>query len=220
MKNISIIFIVLILTIGVCGCKMDKKENIQETQYAMQQYFENKYGIYNYEILGFEEKCWTHAYDLLTIETEEYNYVEIRRVVNNENIEYKDNYFGYLIKEKYEKHISKYLNEFIKEFHITAGTSSIEYPYKYRNSQQFQELLEDIDSAGLNKIMVTVTIPYGEVGENMNDFVTDFYKKYGEKDLPTLWRFFEISDKNYLQYKKSDFADEGKLDDYVNKIIK
>ena len=68
--------------------------------------------------------------------------------------------------------------------------------------------------------MVTVTIPYGEVGENMDGFVTDFYKKYGEKDLPTLWRFFEISDENYLQYKKSDFADEGKLDDYVNKIIK
>lgn len=224
------LFIIKILIIAICvmgayGCSMVTKRNNTDNNdtviYELKEYFEYKYNTTDYSFVAFRESGWDSAYDTLVLKTnidgKDYNFEVLRYSENNE-VKYKDNYYGLLIKKQYEEMLDNYIEDYFETFHVSSSTISIFYPDNLDENSDVNELLS-IKNDVKGRIATVVVIK--ESTDNAEDFelkAKNCCEFLNDKCLDTLWHFICVTEETYNDMCINGFENATGLTTETGKI--
>lgn len=215
--RIEILALILLFTIGVCGCDMKYNDNFEQQIISeMERHLSNKYGDIQYDIESFFQSGWDRKCDLLNLRTtiDEIDYhFSVERYVNGESVTFKDNYFGILIKQEYEDNLYDCASKYFESCFVDASTMSINYPNELDSNSNFSDMIslkDEIDS----KIVVVVVVD--EIFSDISEFektAEDFCNDWEKIGLPVVFRVIYVSHETYLKINHLNFRDYGVLSD-------
>ncbi|MEI7689685.1 MAG: hypothetical protein WCI79_01815 [Candidatus Saccharibacteria bacterium] len=147
------------LGIGIKGETDDKVIS------QMNDHMKEKYGDVAYSRVGFFRSGFEHGYDLMNAKvinssffnqkTKKYEDPKtagaeftISRYKTDSGYEIKDTYFGFLIKDDFEKMIKKLADNYFSENTVRASTGTNEYPNKFTYESTLQDVINSHDIDG------------------------------------------------------------------------
>lgn len=145
------------MILGLGGCALQKtdgadrviqKEEFQQRQNEMEQYFRKKYGDIEYEVTGVIWKFWNQPYDQMNLRIPTQKREEtcwVRRYEKSGEIVFTDSYLGLCIRDEYETKMKETAQMVFSKVKVFSFTQECEFSQDAENSlERLQEKGEKI----------------------------------------------------------------------------
>lgn len=216
MRNMKkfLLIIVLALSMGLYGCTVKphellwgrSRETEREVVSAMQDYLIEKYDVVFYDIVSFWAAGWNYDYDILNLSTEIDGVEEsfsVERHKTETGYEFKDNYFGLVIRSSFEAKVSALAAEYFEEYHVYAILRQ-NYPDNLTKPTQLDDLLalDDRDSIA---IIVTVENRFSNM-EEFESIAKSFVDQWSKEEIRSKVRVICLSKEVYQTIDRSNYS--------------
>ena len=221
MKKNSLIIFITALLLCLCGCSnyessSKSKEDLfveQAEKHLKQKYPELEYTLSDVQFSGFMGDD-QDTVDV-TIENGEYEgrTFQIRRYKSAEhNVVLEDDYFGFLIKDDFNKIVNDYVKKYFTEYQI-SGYCRNYFENELTSKSTFEDAKRSKQFLGYIDILVKPTFA------NINEFekiVNNFFDDYSKEGIKTQIDIY------YLKpdvYEKTNILIPGQMEQNVNKDV-
>ncbi len=204
---------ILFLT-GVCGCAMsdhqsdaemtkldqpatEQPEQEQEWEVvgAMRRYLQDKYGVFDYDIVSYQGRNWSQDFDTLYGEVREKDRSDIFQVERHgdgDSYSFQDSYFGLLVRPELEQFISRQAKKFYSDFRVIAAPEEHCYPEKLTVASDLEDMIAC--ARELEPITFLVFTSDSFAGQKaFEDKAADFAADWAETGLPAVVRVVNVA---------------------------
>lgn len=218
-KNIFLFIIVFIVSIGMCGCNVTTKPMVSDKQAIaeMELHLLDKYGFLPYQYVNFLPQYDCDILNLV-IEIDGINELfSVKRYQHEDSYTCTDNYFGLIVRERFENKISEYAQNHFPEYKVYAYMTSVDYPNSLTLESTWDDFIQEKENIG----RITVVILVDETFDNVELFTknaTEFVDDLNNMGLNLCVRVIYLDNETFESTERTNLKNvlfENKLTEYL-----